>query len=562
MNWSQYKNSLRWVLFVAALVAVFSVTALNIYSLMALHEQTISDIEKNRENQLIELTNQTRSRFLQVVRELWKLDIEVLEPELRNKTIPEKLRETIVLSATDSLYKDIYLIYPEEAVCESDAEVFLFDESNARFSVVPEYPDLLCDGLAMARTRMKLLVQDYQWNTKLFFDTHRSMTVALIDNEAHDVLAYLVYLVDTDYLIHDYITPLLEAHCDTDGDTGMTLWLHDWTKNEILATNDPSYPFDRQEIQIIQRFPQGLMDNWNIKAVFDETPTLQASQRSLIRNLAVLGGAVLLLVGSLVVIWIIAQRERELATRQAGFLANVTHELKTPLAVMQAAGENLADGRVSDPERLKTYGKHIFNESVRLKGMIEKLLDVARSDSGQQVAKVAPFSLGQIVESWVDEQQAYLEQKGARLDVHIKNKDILSMVDKEHVRTILSNLVENAIKYSPNEKYVRIEVQSDGEKNCFSVGDRGRGIPQKALKHIFTKFYRVEDTLTAQTKGHGLGLSIVESLVTLNGGKIDVTSQLGKGSVFTISFPTFLGIDSNEKMADQKEERANYVVQG
>jgi signal transduction histidine kinase len=235
-----------------------------------------------------------------------------------------------------------------------------------------------------------------------------------------------------------------------------------------------------------------------------------------------------------------AQRERNLYQRQAGFLANVTHELKTPLAVMQAAGENISDGRVTQPERLKQYGDHIYTESIRLRRMIEKLLDVAKTDSGQTLIKAIPSHLNELVKNFIQENRAYVEGKGFELTFKPGDNSSLVMIDNDNLETILSNLVENAIKYSAETKKIMISVESDKKDMIINVTDSGIGIPRKHQKNIFKKFYRIEDSLNAKTKGHGLGLSIVQSLTELNGGNIEVNSEVGKGTTFTLRFPIFV----------------------
>ncbi len=111
------------------------------------------------------------------------------------------------------------------------------------------------------------------------------------------------------------------------------------------------------------------------------------------------------------------------------------------------------------------------------------------------------------------------------------------MLDEHSMDTILSNLINNAIKYSADDKFLGIYLSQRGKDVILKVEDHGVGMSKKSIKHIFEKFYRAEDTLTAQTKGYGLGLSIVKNLVELNGGTISVNSQEGEGSTFTVTFP-------------------------
>jgi len=223
---------------------------------------------------------------------------------------------------------------------------------------------------------------------------------------------------------------------------------------------------------------------------------------------------------------------------------------------MQAAGENLADGRVTEGARLKNYGDHIYNESVRLKKMIEKLLDAAKVDSGQVTTEQAPHFLHELVAEFFEANKMYIENQGFKISFSHDDNLPYVMVDADHVETVLNNLVENAMKYSRDQKVIDISVTANGNFVKLSVSDKGTGIPKQSMRYIFDKFYRVEDSLTAQTKGHGLGLSIVKNMVEMNGGKIDVKSQYGKGSTFTVKFPILMKTDSEnvERLSDQTKK--------
>ncbi|MDZ7681938.1 MAG: HAMP domain-containing sensor histidine kinase [Fodinibius sp.] len=330
-------------------------------------------------------------------------------------------------------------------------------------------------------------------------------------------------------------------------------------------------PTIAKKIQFEQNFPD-FFDYWKIEVSFTEASTVAASNSSLVKNLLVLGAAMILLLGALVFMFISAQKERALAERQADFLANVTHELKTPLSVMQAAGENLADGRVQDQDRLQSYGSHIYSEAVRLRKMIEKLLDVAKANAGQSLIEPEPVDVRQRLLSYLDEHREYIQNKGFTIETTISDEQAVVMMDPNSFDTILSNLIENAVKYSNNEKYLSISLyQHSGDRTVeLRIEDHGIGMSKKNISNIFDKFFRAEDTLTAQTKGHGLGLSIVKNLVELNGGSISVESEPNEGSTFIVTFPTLkdapdkqLSIDKNESQESGseslKEESKTYV---
>lgn len=552
--------SIRWVLFFLAIVAVVGITAMNIYSLYALHESTVSASVDSKKNQLVDFSYTVRNRFRAPVEGIWRLNMEQIDEEIDSRQpLNKSLSDVLFEASMDSIYSGIYFTLPSFSECGmADSEVYIFNPSTRQFTPTQQIPETVCDGFGLTRTRMRVLINDYRWNTKVVFDTHRSMTVALINPRGHEVVAYLNFMINQDYLVNEFFAKELIETFGTRHESGMTIWLHDWLKNEILASTDRDMTYDRRSVNYIQRFPD-LMDNWNLKVSFDEGSAVIASQSNLTRNLIVLSGGVLLLITSVVIIFRMSQKEKALADRQSAFLANVTHELKTPLAVMQAAGENLADGRVQDPQRLRSYGEHIHTEAMRLRNMIDKLLDAAKNDAGEHIVKPEPFSISLLIKSYLEENETAIKKAGFTPRLTISDEVDQVLVDKESFRVILSNLIENAIKYSPDEKYLAINVFESGKFVQMDVEDRGLGIPPKSQKHIFDKFYRVEDTLTARTKGHGLGLSIVKAVCEMNGGRIFVTSRYREGSTFSVQLPVYESSVSPVQITSTSEAKVEYA---
>lgn len=558
--------SLRWILLGAGLIAIIGLTGMNVYSLYALHERTIDAERENKKNQLVEFTYDVRDRFYTAFYGLARLNTDQLDKSMRSTgRFPDNFKEIIKKGTTDSLYTGIYFTPEREHPCEGEGHILRFDVGLNRFATTDHFPELVCDGLGMARTRMKVLIDEYRWNNKLFFDTNRSMTIALINLYNHSVIGYLTFVVDQDYLVNRYMAPMLQKKFGDSKKSGVVVWLNDWTKDQVLASSDPSVDTTAIEPEIGQKFPD-LLGNWNVQMAFIENPALAASKASLFRNLSVLGAAVILLLGTLGFMFFTAQRERELALRQAGFLANVTHELKTPLAVMQAAGENLADGRVRDTRRLQSYGEHIYNESLRLREMIDKLLDAAKTDAGLASAKAKPHKIDELVDAYLAENREYIEAKNFTIDYRVDDDIPFVMIDESHFSTVFSNLVENALKYSTDDLYLGLHVRHTDQKVQLHVIDHGIGIPKKSIKHVFEKFYRVDDSMTSQTKGHGLGLSIVKNLVELNGGEITIKSQAGMGTQFVLTFPAALqneppaaSVNGRPETSAIKKDNAHYV---
>ena len=558
-------NSLRWFFFGIAILAVITLTGMNIYSLYALRDSSIEAAKENRKFQLEEFTNTVRHRFYLPLLEIRKLDMTDLDESwAASGNFPIQFQHVLYEALQDSLFTDIYYTPDHLNGCYNvDEPIYHFNLNSGVFTVSQETPKEICDGFGISKSRMNTIsLDEYRWNNKVAFDAHRSMTLALIDLEQRVLIGHLNFLIDADYLLEKILKPNLVSKFGDTEKSGMVVWLRDWMQDEVLLSSSEEYEFSREKVDMRKRFPE-LLDNWVLQASFFQSPAVTATNASLFRNLIVLGVAVFVLFGAIVFIFINAQREREFAQRQAGFLANVTHELKTPLAVMQAAGENISDGRVTDGQRLKNYGSHIYDEAIRLRTMIDKLLDVAKEDSGQTVVNQAPRHLDQLIANYIDKNRDYIEDKGFALNFSKEDNIPLVMIDNDHLETILNNLIENSLKYSSNTKQINVNVTSNNNQTVtFSIKDRGQGIPKKAQKKIFDKFYRVEDSMIAKTKGHGLGLAIVKNMVEINGGTIQVISEPGKGSTFTVTFPALIkGYKKEQKENINKSTKAARKVE-
>lgn len=558
-------TSLRWVLLAAGIIVVIGLTAMNVYSLYTLRNNSIESERQSKKLQVAEFADRIRYRFFEPFNGLGSYDMNVLQQSFqRTGQFPENAAELIYAASQDSIFQNIYFVPANAESCINRDSILQFQSDSKSFVATAGFPSIVCDAMGIARTRMDILMNDgYRFNNKVLFDTHRSMVVALVNQNTNYVFGYLAMPFNQQFMIENYLQPALSKTFEDDN-TGLNIWLRNWTNDEIIASSQPQKEFNIDKVEFVQQFPD-FFDDWRLYASFDESGILAASKPSIVTNLIFLAAAFIFLVGALLFMFITAKRERELAERQSGFLANVTHELKTPLAVMQAAGENLADGRVDNQQRLKSYGSHIYSEAVRLRKMIDKLLDVAKADAGKSFIHPKPVAINQQVNEFIDEHRSYVESQGFILEASIEQHCPQVMLDVHSLDTILRNLVNNAMKYSNDQKFIGISLSHKGKDIILKIKDRGIGLSKKSLNHIFEKFYRVEDTLTAKTKGYGLGLSIVKNLVNLNGGTISVTSQEGKGSTFTVTFPAIMeteeSIQNNNASTTGKitDKSAEYV---
>ncbi len=230
---------------------------------------------------------------------------------------------------------------------------------------------------------------------------------------------------------------------------------------------------------------------------------------------------------------------RRLERMRQDFVANVSHELKTPLASIKAYTETLLDWALHDEEVNVRFLRRIEEQAERLERLILDLLDLARLDSGMGAFEQAPVAVAPVVRRSVESVRARAEAKGQALALDLGTLDDATIVvgDEEAIRQILDNLLDNAVKYTPEGGWVRVACGVTPEQVTVEVADSGIGIPRADLPRIFERFYRVDKARSRELGGTGLGLSIVKHLVQAIGGTIAVTSRLGEGSQFTIQLP-------------------------
>jgi signal transduction histidine kinase len=539
------KKRLRWILFVVGIVAVLALTAITAFSLFALRKNSIASQRQAKKLQVSDFANQVRHRLGEPFHKLYAVNIADLQKSFQSsKSFPKDAAQILMRVSKDSLYQRIFYLPAGSHACGNHKPIYRFNPRTQKFDATSAYPSLVCDGMDLARTRMESMITTYRFNHNDFFDAERSLNIALIDQHKNHIAGYLSIPINRQYLIHRYLQPGLIKTFGTQSNTGLIVWLRNWTNGRVIASSHPGIKFNYHKVKFRQSF-HNFFENWRLYVSVNKSSVAAATKRIFWTNLIVLIIAFIFLSGALFVIFITTRREQELIQRQSDFLANVTHELKTPISVMQAAGENLADGRVQEQSRLKSYGAHIYKEAVRLGKMIDNLLNVAKADASQFVVHPEPVALNEIVKAYLEENHSYITQtKGFELKTSIPDHLPKIMGDENSLETILENLVSNVIKYSRDQKFMGIYLQAKNSRLILQVEDHGIGLTKSEKAQIFKKFYRVENSMTAKTKGHGLGLSIVKNLITLNGGTIRVKSKKGEGTVFIISIPAIQNTSS------------------
>jgi signal transduction histidine kinase len=233
-------------------------------------------------------------------------------------------------------------------------------------------------------------------------------------------------------------------------------------------------------------------------------------------------------------------KEMALARLKSDFVSNVSHELRTPLSLIRLYAETLEMGRLTNPQKYQEYYQIIRKESERLTALINNILDFSRIEAGRKEYDFRETDLGALVRNTLDSYRYQLEQNGFVYEQKIDDVPALR-VDREAMARSLLNLVNNALKYSQDRKFVGVNLYRDNGVVKLEVVDHGIGIPSEEQQKIFEKFYRVGDPLVHNTKGSGLGLSLVRHIVQAHGGDVLVDSTPGRGSKFTITLPLQAG---------------------
>jgi len=230
-------------------------------------------------------------------------------------------------------------------------------------------------------------------------------------------------------------------------------------------------------------------------------------------------------------------RELALAKLKSDFVSNVSHELRTPLALIRLYAETLELGRISSQAKQHEYYEIIRKESERLTSLINNILDFSRIESGKKEYSFRETDVADLVRSTLESYRFEIEQNGFQFEQKIDTALPPLWVDREAIARSLLNLVNNAVKYSATEKYLGVNLYRHNGGVNLEVVDHGIGIPEKEQLKIFEKFYRVGDPLVHNTKGSGLGLSLVRHIVLAHGGEVAVESEPGSGSKFIITLP-------------------------
>ena len=371
-------------------------------------------------------------------------------------------------------------------------------------------------------------------------DKHVYQTMELFNKTNSDgtggVIAGVV--LDGDYLRDRFFPEVLNhvmSHNDVEAQSERNpavMVLHAKSESVPLAT---SKGWDGGEAEVEHNL-EGAFPGLTLGIKLKGTTLEALGEHFVHTSFLILGALSLLLAGGLILTYRNVYKEVALARLKSDFVSNVSHELRTPLSLIRLYAETLEMGRLTNPEKRQEYYQIIRKESERLTALINNILDFSRIEAGRKEYEFRETDLRELVHNTLESYRYQIEQQGFTYEEKVDAVPPVR-VDREAVARSLVNLVNNALKYSSDRKYLGIHLYRDNGSVKLEVIDHGIGIPPQEQGKIFEKFYRVGDPLVHNTKGSGLGLSLVRHIVQAHGGQVTVDSAPGRGSKFTIALP-------------------------
>lgn len=272
-------------------------------------------------------------------------------------------------------------------------------------------------------------------------------------------------------------------------------------------------------------------------ALVGENPIEAISSKSLIIYYILLGSVIVLIAFGIVFILRDISREERVSVMKSEFIANVSHEIKTPIATIRTLSENLNEGWITSEEKQKEYYHLIEREAERLTHLVENILDFSRIERAKKNYRMESASIGEVTKKTVERFRFLVSEQGVKIKESIENNLPMFMLDIESYEQALLNLLDNAVKYSVGDKLIEVSARLQADNIIVEVSDHGIGISRKDCEKIFEKFFRSPMPDGRKIPGSGIGLTLVKDIIEYHGGTIEVKSEIGKGSTFKLSFP-------------------------
>ncbi len=343
-------------------------------------------------------------------------------------------------------------------------------------------------------------------------------------------IAVFGYAINPDSLTAELLPRVLES-VDLGGD--LHVGMLDERGDPRSALEGIVASRDLVNVEFLQILP-----GWKV-ALFHRDGT---SIEQLVARENLLYGGLIIVTGLVLVAGVVftvraSARETELSRLKSEFVANVSHELKTPLSLIRMFGETLESGLVKAEGERQEFYAIIRKESERLTHLINNVLDFGEIDAGTKTYAIVRVDIVAVARDCLNAYRFFFERLGFEVATNLPNTPVYLPLDRDAIAQALVNLLHNAIKYGGESKYVGVSLSVDGNEVLLSVADRGVGIPANEIERIFEQYHRLGNGSSGHAAGSGLGLTIVKHAVEGHGGRVEVESTVGQGSVFTLRLP-------------------------
>ncbi|MCB0823041.1 MAG: HAMP domain-containing histidine kinase [Bacteroidales bacterium] len=231
-------------------------------------------------------------------------------------------------------------------------------------------------------------------------------------------------------------------------------------------------------------------------------------------------------------------RQKKLSEMKTDFVNNMTHEFKTPISTISVSSEMLSQDQITDfPDRVKKYARIIYDENLRLKNLVDRVLQIATLEKGEVKLRLETFELHKLIHETINNYLVQHNDNPLVINQHLNAKPDIVLADRIHVYNVVINLIDNAYKYSPKHPEINVFTRIDDEMICIDVTDNGIGISKENQPQVFKKFHRIQSGDIHDVKGFGIGLFYVKTILESMGGSITLKSEKNKGSTFTVKLP-------------------------
>lgn len=402
-----------------------------------------------------------------------------------------------------------------------------YDDVSGQINKLSMYKKILEAKSDLINKLVSYRQSGYRKIEPLFMD---SLTTSLIFTFTSPGLKneFCILVINTNSFIQKILSPRIEAISKR----GFAIQMYPAREN---SNNEKGSEIDfgkgtiQKEMWLIPDYRLGI-------SLTGETIDSLVNQRAF-TNLSLIVVLIIVLLIGIYIVFRNVRKEIEISQMKSDFVSNVSHELKTPLAMISMFAETLEMGRVRTEEKKQEYYRIITQETTRLSRIVSSILNFSKIEAGKRSYSFIDSFLNDIVDNVFVSYKTHLEQNGFEAIIEKDETIPVQKLDEEAVSEAVMNLLDNAVKYSKNDKKISVKTGFNNGYSYVEVKDFGIGIPKNVQKKIFEKFFRVSSGLVHNVKGTGLGLSIVKHIMDAHHGLIEIESEPGRGSMFRLKFP-------------------------